>query len=405
LQLGSKQCKTQSVVSLVSTEYPQPFTVGIVAGEASGDIIAANLMQALRQQCPHVQFTGIVGPRMRAAGCYALGSIDDLNVMGLWGVIANLPKLLKIRKRIINYFTKHPPDVYIGVDFTEFNLSIEKQLRKQGIKTVQYKSPSVYVWRQGRIKKIAKATDLMLALFPFETPVYEQHQMPVKFVGHPLADTIPLLPNPLGARQQLGLAPDQEMIAILPGSRGGELKQMGAAFLKTAQLCLQARPGLRFMSPMINAARRAQFQALIDEHAPTLPITLIDGQAHTVMAAADAILVASGTATLEAMLLKRPMVAAYRFDSFSYWVGTHFFKIYIKLFTLPNLLAGREIIPEFIQEGMIPEKMAAALLRIFNDPEYTANLIQTFTELHQALRCQASDTAARAVLTMMTETS
>ena len=380
----------------------QVLNVGIVAGEASGDLIGAQLMQALRDLYPNVQFTGVAGPKMRAAGCCALASIDDLSVIGIAGIICKLPKIWRIRKRLIKYFSENPPDVFIGVDFTEFNLSLEYQLRKRGIKTVHYKSPSVWAWRQGRLKTIAKATDLMLALFPFELPIYHERNMPVTFVGHPLADNIPLIADKIAARRALGLAEDAKLVAILPGSRSMEIKYLSKPFLQAAQLCLQKIPELKFIAPMANAKVQQQFSKFIKTIAPELPITLLSGSAQTVMTAADAVLIASGTATFEGMLCKRPMVAAYRLDNLTYYILRLFFTFKMKYFTLPNLLLDEKVVPEFLQQQVKAESLAVELLKYLQNPELTIAVQNKFTAMHEKLRRNANVTAAHAVLELAT---
>jgi len=368
--------------------------IGMVVGEASGDILGAGLMAALRNKYPQAIFEGIGGERMIAAGFDSHFAQERLAVMGLVEPLKRLPELLRMRKQVVQHFIDYPPDVFIGIDSPDFNLTIEQRLKQRGIKTVHYVSPSVWAWRQKRIVKIAKSVDLMLTLLPFEAEFYKEHQVPVCFVGHPLADDIAMETNQSSARERLQLDADCSVIALMPGSRGGEVKLLGPLFWQAAQWCLQRRPELHFVVPAANAQRREQIEEQLQAIEP-LPITVVDGQSHEVMEAADAVLMASGTTTLEAMLLKRPMVVAYRLAWLSFAIISRLVKS--PFFSLPNLLAGKSLVPEILQKQVTPERLGQELLNFFDNPEETQQLRSEFVALHQSIRCNASEKAAEAV--------
>lgn len=368
--------------------------VALVAGEASGDILGAGLMQALRERHPEVEFIGVGGARMQAQGLVSEFPMERLAVMGLVEVLGRLRELLRRRKDLIRNLILARPDVFIGIDAPDFNLGLELQLRRAGIRTVHYVSPSVWAWRQKRVLKIKQACDLMLALFPFEAKFYEEHGVPVRFVGHPLANTIPLEADRTAARAQLGLPADAQVVALLPGSRGGEVGKLGALFLDTAERLLQQRPGLRFVLPCASPERRAQLEQLLQDR--QLPLQLLDGQSHEALAACDAVLIASGTATLEALLYKRPMVVAYKVAPLTYAILKRLVKSpYI---SLPNLLAGRLLAPELIQDAATPEALAQHLLPLLDDGSAQT---ESFDAIHRALRQDASAQAAEAVLALV----
>lgn len=377
----------------------RPLRVALVAGEASGDLLGAGLMQALREQHPNISFMGVGGPRMEAEGLVSAFPMERLAVMGLVEVLGRLRELLGRRKALVAQLLEARPDVFIGIDAPDFVLEIEAQLHRAGIPAVHYVSPSVWAWRQKRVLKIRDGCDLMLTLFPFEARFYEEQQVPVRFVGHPLADTIPLDSDRLAVRQALGLPQDGPVIALLPGSRGGEVGRLGALFLDAAEQLLAVRPEVRFVLPCANAARRAQVEQLL-EGRPPLPLLLTDGRSHEVLAASDGVLIASGTATLETLLFKRPMVVAYRVAPLTYLILKQLVKSpYI---SLPNLLAGRKLVPELIQHEATPERLVAELLPLLEHPEQQTD---SFAAIHHSLRRDASVQAAGAVLDLLRERS
>jgi lipid-A-disaccharide synthase len=370
--------------------------VGIVAGEASGSILGAGLINALRDREPILTLTGIGGPDMIATGFQSLHEMERLSVMGLVEPLGRLPELFKIRRQLYEHFSKQKPNLFIGIDSPDFNLGLELKLRKVGIPVVHYVSPSVWAWRKKRIHKIAKAVDLVLTLLPFEAAFYEQHSVPACFVGHPLADLIPLQPDQVAAKKALGLDPDTTYIAVLPGSRRNELHYLSELFLKTAKLCWQENPKIKFITSAATAQRHQEFQQQWQIHTPDLPLQFFEKQTYPVMAAADVVLVTSGTATLETMLFKRPMVIAYRMANLTYQIARHLVKIpYIGL---PNLLADKALVPEFIQDAAQPKVLAVALLDFIDNPEKAQRLQQQFTDIHQTLRRDANQRAAEAVL-------
>lgn len=368
--------------------------VALVAGEASGDILGAGLMQALKAQHPGVEFIGVGGPRMQAEGLVSDFPMERLAVMGLVEVLGRLPELLSRRRRLIASLIARRPDVFIGIDAPDFTLGVELKLRRAGIRTVHYVSPSVWAWRQKRVLKIREACDLMLTLFPFEAQFYDAHQVPVRFVGHPLADAIPLQADRPAAREALGLPVDSPVVALLPGSRGGEVARLGALFLEAAERLRALRPGIRFVLPCASAERREQIEQLLAGR--DLPLLLLDGRSHEALAACDAVLIASGTATLEALLYKRPMVVAYRVAPLTFSILRRLVKSpYI---SLPNLLAQRLLVPELIQDAASADALAQALAPLLVDGE-----VQTegFDAIHRTLRRDASSRAASAVLELL----
>ncbi|MCG8910231.1 lipid-A-disaccharide synthase [Pseudomonas sp. DP-17] len=368
--------------------------VALVAGEASGDILGSGLMQALKQRHPDIEFIGVGGPRMQAEGLQSHFPMERLAVMGLVEVLGRLRELLRRRKDLVRMLIAAKPDVFIGIDAPDFNLNIELKLRRAGIRTVHYVSPSVWAWRQKRVLKIKQACDLMLALFPFEARFYEEHAVPVRFVGHPLANTIPLEADRIGARERLGLPQDACVVALLPGSRGGEVGKLGALFLDTARRLLQDRPELRFVLPCASPERRVQIEEMLAGR--DLPVQLLDGASHEALAACNAVLIASGTATLEALLYKRPMVVAYKVAPMTYRILKRLVKSpYI---SLPNLLAGRLLVPELIQDAATPDALGATLLPLLDDGSVQT---ESFDAIHRALRQDASAQAAEAVLALV----
>ncbi|WLH86149.1 lipid-A-disaccharide synthase [Pseudomonas sp. FP2338] len=367
--------------------------IALVAGEASGDILGAGLMRALKTQHPAVEFIGVGGPLMQAEGLTSYFPMERLSVMGLVEVLGRLRELLARRKLLIQTLIEEKPDVFIGIDAPDFTLNIELKLRQAGIKTVHYVSPSVWAWRQKRVLKIREGCDLMLTLLPFEARFYEEKGVPVRFVGHTLADTIPLQADRAGARAELGL-PDGPLVALMPGSRGGEVGRLASVFFEAAERLQALKPGVRFVLPCASPQRRAQIETLLEGR--TLPLTLLDGQSHLALAACDAVLIASGTATLEALLYKRPMVVAYRLAPLTFWILKRMVKSpYI---SLPNLLAQRLLVPELLQDDATPEALAQTLLPLIDGGEEQT---RGFDDIHRTLRRDASNQAADAVLTLI----
>ncbi|MFL9852496.1 lipid-A-disaccharide synthase [Pseudomonas chlororaphis] len=367
--------------------------IALVAGEASGDILGAGLMRALKAQHPAVEFIGVGGPLMQAEGLVSYFPMERLAVMGLVEVLGRLRELLARRKKLVQTLIAEKPDVFIGIDAPDFNLNIELQLRQAGIKTVHYVSPSVWAWRQKRVLKIREGCDLMLTLFPFEAKFYEEKGVPVRFVGHSLADAIPLEADRAAARAELGL-PDGPLVALMPGSRGGEVGRLGALFLDAAQRLRALRPGVRFVMPCASPERRTQLEELLAGR--DLPLTLLNGQSHQALAACDAVLIASGTATLEALLYKRPMVVAYRLAPLTFWILKRMVKSpYI---SLPNLLAQRLLVPELLQDDATAEALAQTLSPLIEDGQEQT---RGFDEIHRTLRRDASNQAAEAVLNLI----
>ena len=367
--------------------------IALVAGEASGDILGAGLMRALKARHPAVEFIGVGGPLMQAEGLTSYFPMERLSVMGLVEVLGRLRELLARRKLLIQTLIEEKPDVFIGIDAPDFTLNIELKLRQAGIKTVHYVSPSVWAWRQKRVLKIREGCDLMLTLLPFEAKFYEEKGVPVRFVGHTLADTIPLQADRAAARAELGLA-EGPLVALMPGSRGGEVGRLGTLFFDAAERLQALKPGVRFVLPCASPQRRAQIETLLEGR--SLPLTLLDSQSHLALAACDAVLIASGTATLEALLYKRPMVVAYRLAPLTFWILKRMVKSpYI---SLPNLLAQRLLVPELLQDDATPEALAQTVLPLIDGGEEQT---RGFDAIHRILRRDASNQAADAVLTLI----
>jgi lipid-A-disaccharide synthase len=367
--------------------------------------LGANLIAAVKQRHPDAIFEGIAGPEMIAAGASSLFPMDRLSVMGIVEVLGRYRELLAIRRQLAIHFKRNPPDAFIGIDAPDFTLGLEKQLRHAGIKTVHYVSPSVWAWRQRRVKKIAASTDLMLTLFPFETGFYQQHHVPVQFVGHPLADTIPLAVDKAAARQALDLPEDAEVLALLPGSRSNELHYLAQPFIETACWLHAHRPDLSFVVPLTNKERRLQFEqalaAIVEQGKDVPQIKFVQGRSREVMAAADVVLLASGTAALEAMLLKRPMVVAYILAPLTYWLAKRLLKV--KNVSLPNLLANEDLVPELIQHEVTAENLGKKILTYFENPSEMERLNLRFGEIHRELKQDAGSKAAEAVLQLVAQ--
>ncbi|EGR0579430.1 lipid-A-disaccharide synthase [Vibrio cholerae] len=372
----------------------RPLRIGIVVGELSGDTLGEGFIKAIRARYPDAEFVGIGGPKMNALGCQSLFDMEELAVMGLVEVLGRLPRLLKVKAELVKYFTANPPDVFVGIDAPDFNLRLELSLKQAGIKTVHYVSPSVWAWRQNRIHGIAAATHLVLAFLPFEKAFYDKFNVPCEFIGHTLADSIPLASDKLAARQLLGLDEQRRWLAVLPGSRGSEMKMLAEPFIATCQK-LQARyPDLGFVVALVNAKRRAQFEQTWQQVAPELNFVLVDDTARNVITAADAVMLASGTVALECMLLKRPMVVGYRVNAFTAFLAKRLLKTpYV---SLPNILAGEELVKELLQDHCTVDNLYHEVSRLLESDNQA--LMDKFTEMHQWIRKDADQQAAQAVL-------
>jgi lipid-A-disaccharide synthase len=378
------------------SQSPAPLRIGIVAGEASGDQIAAGLIAAVREQRPDAVFEGVAGPRMQEAGCSTLFPIERLSVMGLTEVIRHLPGLLAMRRTLRRHFMARPPHLFIGVDAPDFNLGLERALKQRGIRTLHYVSPSVWAWRRYRVRKVAASVDCMLTLLPFEERFYHEHQVPAHFVGHPLADRLAGDGDPVLARQQLGIPHGGPLVALLPGSRVSEVERLAQPFLEAAAWCRERRSDLHFVVPLASADCRRVFEAALGAMSRPPPVTLISGQGQAAMVAADAVLLASGTATLECLLLRRPMVVAYRLSPLTYRLAR--WLVRTPFFSLPNLLAGKPLVREFLQQEVTAENLGRELLELVGNPQHAAALEREFAAIHHELRRDASHGAARIVL-------
>lgn len=386
--------------SFIKASYGSKLRIGMVVGELSGDILGAGLIHALRSQGHDIFIEGIGGPRMLAVGFHSHVPIETLSVMGLTEVIKHYPRLRRCYATLRDHFLQHPPDLFVGIDAPDFNLNLECELKAAGIPTVHYVSPSLWAWRQYRLRKVIRACDLMLTLFPFEAEFYHHHHFPVHYVGHPLADEVPLESDKQQAREYLNLpVVEGPWVALLPGSRLQEVSQLGPPFLQTAQWLLARYPKMRFIVPLVNHSIKTLFVEQLSKFAPQLPIDLFDGQSHQVIAAADVVLSASGTATLETMLLKRPMVVAYRLSRLTYCLAKPLVKI--RYFALPNLLSQEVLVPEFIQNEVIPEHLGKAVLNWLENPARVKALEKRFTQLHHQLRQSANQQAAQAVFSLI----
>ena len=374
--------------------------IAVVAGEASGDQLAAGLVAKLREHYPDAVIEGIAGEKMQKAGCTSLFPLETLSVMGVVEVIKNLPAILKVRRGLLKHFAKHRPDIYIGIDAPDFNLPVEKKLKAQGIKTVHYVSPSVWAWREGRMKTIKKATDAVLAILPFEEAFYKRYQHRAVFVGHPLANSIPLHPNTEAARKKLGISSsDKAIVTILPGSRGQEVERLLEPFLGAALLCKhQLKQPIQFVIPVAKPSLMPhieRFRAVLDQ----LDVLILSGQSHQALEAADFVLLASGTAALEAMLYKKPMVMAYKLATLNYKLAKLFIKI--RRFSLPNILADDDLITECIQDEATPERLAHELLELINDEAKRKAMVDQFYALHEVLKCDSDQRAFEVVQALL----
>lgn len=373
--------------------------LGIVVGELSGDYLAARLVQALRSIYPELTVEGILGPRLLEAGGVSLYRMDRLSVIGLIEPLGRLPELFQIRRKLIQHFVRNPPDLFIGVDAPDFNLGVEKKLKRHGIKTVHYVSPSVWAWRQGRIRTIQKAVDLMLTLFPFEAQFYQRHHVPVCFTGHPMADEIALKIDSRSARLALGLSINHPVIALLPGSRRREIDSLSSIFLLTARICYEKNKHLQFVIPVTSQEHKLYLENLARTLVKDLPIKIVINDSRTAISASDVALVKSGTATLEVMLHKKPMVVAYRVHPISFQIAKRLIKVpYI---SLPNLLANAPLVPEYLQDSVTPAILSQALLQYLEPSDSIENLKQQFLDLHLALQQNASSVASNAVVQLL----
>lgn len=379
--------------------------IGIVAGESSGDILGADLIRALRARVPDVQIEGVAGPEMLAAGCKPVASVEELSVMGIVEVLRHLPRLLWLRRRLRRHFLASRPDVFIGIDSPDFNLGLEEHLRKRGIRTVHYVSPSIWAWREKRVSKVGRAVDLVLTLLPFEPALYQKHGFHAEFVGHPLADQAPLTIDKLEQRRSLHLPCDGPLVALLPGSRNTEVERLGPVFLDAAQWLSEKLPELRFVIPAATNALSFTIKKQIRMLKPDLPVTVVDGHSREVMSAVDVALVASGTATLEAMLWQCPMVAAYRISGLTHAVVRGCGLLKVPYVSLPNLLAEREIVPELLQYDATSEHLGAAVLKLLQDETARRAQLEAFRRITAVLRRNASTHAAAAILKLLPDRS
>lgn len=371
--------------------------IGIVAGEASGDLLGSHLIRALKKQRPDLQFIGIAGPKMQAEGAVSLFPMERLAVRGYFEVLKHLLGILRIRRELLTYFKRNPPDLFIGIDAPDFNLGLERELKAFGIKTVHYVSPSIWAWRKGRMDKIKSAASHILALFPFEVPLYQQAGVPATYVGHPLADVLPMDPDKARAQEELKLPPDRLVFALLPGSRQSELDYMAELYVRSAALIHRQMPNAHFLVPVVSKETRWKFQAAIAKHhGEDLPINILFGHSHLAMEAADAVIVASGTATLEAALLKKPMVITYRMSPLSWQILRHM--NYLPYVGLPNILAGKFVVPELLQDNATPEKVTEAVLKLVADKEGANSIRREFEQIHLTLRQNTEEKAAQAIL-------
>lgn len=372
-------------------------TVALVAGETSGDILGAGLIRSLKKHHPNIQFVGIAGPQMQAEGCKAWYEMEELSVMGIVEVLGRLRRILAIRRDITKRLIELKPDIFIGIDAPDFNLSLEGKLKQAGIKTIHYVSPSVWAWKQKRVFKIKRNTNLILAFLPFEKAFYDKFDVPCRFIGHKMADDIPLEPDQTAMRQQLGIPLDCQCLALLPGSRHAEVTLLSEPFLKAAQLLRDKFPDLHIVVPLANEKRKQEFERIKTEIAPQLNVQLLDGHAREAMIASNAAILASGTVALECMLAKCPMVVGYKMKAFTFWLAKKLIKTpYV---SLPNILAGKEIVPELLQHDCTPENIANHVLPFLESDNTELKAI--FLALHKQIRCNADEQAAQAVLDVL----
>lgn len=378
----------------------RPLTIGLVAGESSGDNLGAALIRSLAARAPGTRFVGVAGPAMQSAGCESWAPSEELAVMGLFEVLHHLPRLLRLRRQIRRAMLDLKPDVFVGIDAPEFNLGLARALHAAGIRTVQYVSPQVWAWRRGRARRMARFLDLVLCLLPFERAVYDEAGLSAIFVGHPLADQLPLVPDQAVAREELGFTSGAPVIAVLPGSRQGEVTRLAADFTGAIAWLAARRPGLQFVAALASGRTRSIFEESLALHAPGTSVHLVEGRTQVALAAASVVLVASGTATLETLLCKRPMVVAYRLGALTAFVLRHLGLLKAPYFAQPNLLAGRVVVPELAQAEVTPERLGREIERWLDEPDAVAELEVLFTAIHRQLRRGASEQAAEAVLAL-----
>jgi len=379
----------------------RPRAIGIVAGEASGDLLGSLLMQALQDAGLAEQFHGIAGPKMQARGAQSLFAMETLAVRGYVEALASLRAILRIRRQLRDRFLAEPPRLFIGVDAPDFNLGLERRLKRAGIPTVHFVSPSIWAWRRGRIKAIRKAVDHMLCIFPFEEAIYREAGMAASYVGHPLAYALPAEPDPKSARERLGLRPEREYLALLPGSRQSEVRALAPLYIETAKRLHAERPELLFLVPLISRETKQIFlEALHAQQATDLPIRLVFGHAHDTLQAANAALIASGTATLEGLLLDCPHVITYRVPWLTYQIMKR--QAYLPWVGLPNILAGKSIVPERLQADATPEHLASELLQLLTDPARRETMRDEFAGIRGSLRRDTPRLIANALRPFLT---
>ncbi len=375
--------------------------IALVAGEASGDALGAALIDALRRKFPRAEFARVPGPKMAAAGCAAGFRTEELGLMGLTVVLRHLPRLLQLRSTLQRRILEWRPDVFIGVDFKEFNLGLARRLKKHGLRTVQYVSPQVWAWRQGRARTIGEAVDLILCLFPFEPDFDREYGVRATFVGHPMADQIPMEVDRTAARFELEIPKSARVLAVLPGSRRGEVERLAEPFAGAAELLAQRYPGLVCIAPMVTPALRDLFAARCAQFAPHAAVRMLDGNSRRALAAADVVLVASGTATLETALCKRPMVVAYRLGAITAFLLRTLGLVKVRHISQPNLLAGAELVPEFVQEQATPQNLANALANWFEQPAQVERVQGEFAAIHETLRRGGAELAATEIAALL----
>ncbi len=381
----------------------RPLSIALVAGELSGDLLGGAIVRALRARFPDARIHGLAGPRMIEAGCEAIGSIEELSVMGLAEVLPAIPRLLRLRKRLIRQFLAERPDVFIGLDAPDFNLGLARRLRARGLLTVHVVSPTIWAWRPGRVKGIAKSVDLMLCLFPFEPAHYAGTGVAARFIGHPLANELDAAVTPSQGRTALGLEGEAPIVAVLPGSRGGEMKYLAEPFARAAALLHARIPGIRFVTPIAKPSLESGLRAAIAQLAPECDWTLLTGQSREAIRAADAVMLASGTATLECLLLGRPMVVAYRTSRFTAWMMLDLGLLKSRYVSLPNLLAAEPTVTELLQDAASPEALADAVQRLLDEPPYRQRQIAAFDSVREALSRDAAQKAVEAIVELLAQ--